>query len=377
MADGTAPSSAHKGRRNKKRRHPAPERTRSRHGPLYGALDLGTNNCRLLVATPTKTGFKVIDSYSQIVRLGEGLDASGALGDAAMDRAMEALHICATKIKRHRVKRVRCVATQACRTAINGKGFLDRVREETSLRLQTITPEQEARLAVRGCEDLLDTNCAAALVIDIGGGSTELSWVDFRTELNENNQRHQIKASTSLPMGVVNMAERFPEKEGEDRRAWFADMRRFARNQVSAFKGAEDFAHLFDQGNVHFIGTSGAVTSLGGVHLNLPRYLRSKVDGIWLSRRDAEGAIARLLSQSLRERAQEPCIGEDRADLVLAGCAILAAIQDVWPAPRIRVADRGLREGLLLGMMGADQRRARRKAQGHKYASAKGEHHGG
>jgi exopolyphosphatase / guanosine-5'-triphosphate,3'-diphosphate pyrophosphatase len=360
MADGATPSSARKGRRHKRRRHPASARTRSKGGPLYGALDLGTNNCRLLVATPQKHGFTVVDSFSQIVRLGEGLGASGRLSEPAMERAIAALSVCANKLKRHRVRRVRCVATQACRAADNGEAFLAQVHERTGLRLQMICAEQEARLSVRGCEDLLDTGCDAALVIDIGGGSTELSWVECRAEMLERNTRHQVKASLSLPLGVVNMAERFPEEEA--RRDWFATMRRFAREQIAAFEGAEEFLPLFAHGNVHFIGTSGAVTSLGGVHLNLPRYIRSKVDGIWLSQREAEEAIARLLSKSLEERALEPCIGKERADLVLAGCAILAAIQDVWPAPRIRVADRGLREGLLLGMMGADQRRARRKA---------------
>ncbi len=368
MADGKMPSSARKGRRNKKRRQPASAKTRSKHGPLYGALDLGTNNCRLLVATPVKNGFRVIDSYSQIVRLGEGLSLSGVLSEAAMDRALEALKVCAAKLKRHRVRRIRNVATQACRTADNGAAFLERVQQETGLRLQTITSEQEARLAVRGCVDLLDTQCDAALVVDIGGGSTELSWIDCRPEMNGGKEKHQIKASISLPMGVVNMAERFPEED--ERGAWFANMRSYARDLITAYDGAHEFEPLFAKGNVHFIGTSGAVTSLGGVHLNLPRYIRSKVDGIWLSRRDTDNAIARLLAQSLDERAQEPCIGKERADLVLAGCAILAAIQDVWPAPRIRVADRGLREGLLLGMMGSDQRRARRKAQGSRFSSS-------
>ncbi len=373
MADGSTPSPVRKARRHKKRRRPAAERTRSKTGPLYGALDLGTNNCRLLVATPQKYGFKVIDSYSQIVRLGEGLGSSGALSDAAMDRAMDALKACATKLKRHRVRRVRNVATQACRSASNGAAFLERVYEETGLKLQTISTEQEARLAVRGCEDLLDTQCDAALVIDIGGGSTELSWVDFRRSQNEHNRPHQVKASVSLPMGVVNMAERFPE-EG-DRGTWFSNMRSFAREQISAFDEAQEFAPLFANGNVHFVGTSGAVTSLGGVHLNLSRYIRSKVDGIWLSRKEVEEAIARLLAKSLKERAEEPCIGYERADLVLAGCAILAAILDLWPAPRIRVADRGLREGLLLGMMGADQRRARRRGMAKYNASSTGGHH--
>ena len=363
MADGAMPSAAAHGRRSARRSRAAAKSAR-KPGTLYGALDLGTNNCRLLIATASQYGFKVVDSYSQIVRLGEGLGASGVLCDAAMQRAAGALQVCARKLKRLRVRRMRCVATQACRAADNGAAFLHDVHESTGLRLQTISTEQEARLAVRGCANLIDKACDAALVVDIGGGSTELSWVDLREDTN--GGRIRPGPCVSLPIGVVNMAERFPECD--ERGPWFAAMRAFAREQVGGFEGANAFAKLFRDGDVHCIGTSGAVTSLGGLHLNLPRYIRSKVDGLWLSRRAVEEATARLLAKNQAERACEPCIGKDRADLVLAGCAILAAIEDVWPTPRIRVADRGLREGLLLGMIGADRRRAR-----HRHMHKKGD----
>ncbi len=377
MTDGTRPSSARKGRHRKKWRGQGASKSSNKAGTLYGAVDLGTNNCRLLVAVPAKDGFRVIDSYSQIVRLGEGLSSTGRLSEAAMDRAMQALSMCAQKLQRHRVRRIRCVATQACRTASNGAEFLATVRQQTELRMQTISTDQEARLAVRGCEDLLDTKCDAALVIDIGGGSTELSWIDFPANGASRDERHEVKASISIPMGVVNMAERFPE-EG-DRNIWFEAMRSYARDQITAYEGAAAFAPVFAQGQVHYVGTSGAVTSLGGVHLNLSRYIRSKVDGMWLSRDDTDAATARLLGKTLDERAQEPCIGAERADLVLAGCAILAGIQDVWPAPRIRVADRGLREGLLLGMISADQRSARRRGMSKRTngSQAQGNTNGG
>ncbi len=368
MADGAAPSAAAHGRHSPRRSKAAARSTR-KTGTLYGALDLGTNNCRLLIAAADKHGFRVVDSYSQIVRLGEGLGRSGVLCDAAMQRALSALQVCARKLKRLRVRRMRCVATQACRTAGNGADFLAKVHDVTGLRLQTISTGQEARLALRGCANLIDLSCDAALVVDIGGGSTELSWVDLR---GSGKGRKPVPGPcVSLPIGVVNMAERFPESA--ERGPWFAAMRAFVREQVGGFTGAEAFATLFREGRVHCIGTSGAVTSLGGLHLNLPRYIRSKVDGLWLSRRDVEEATARLLAKNLAERACEPCIGKERADLVLAGCAILAAIDDVWPTPRIRVADRGLREGLLLGMIGADRRRARHR---HKRAGKKGNANG-
>jgi exopolyphosphatase/guanosine-5'-triphosphate,3'-diphosphate pyrophosphatase len=309
----------------------------------------------MLIASPTANGFHVTDGYSKIVRLGEGLDSSGRLCDAAMDRAYEALKACAHKLAKTKVKRGRAVATQACRKAENGADFVQKVREEIGLSLKIISTEEEARLAVRGCHDLLDHSCEAALVLDIGGGSTELSWVKLQGLAQTGSKRRpqvHLRKWVSLDLGVVTLGERFPERE--DREQWFADMRAHAREKVAAFRDAEEFRQWFENEQGHYVGTSGAVTSLGGVHLNLARYQRSKVDGLWISDQETVAATQRLLAKDIHERAMEPCIGRERADLVLAGCAILLAVQDEWPSKRIRVADRGLREGLLLSMMAFD-----------------------
>jgi exopolyphosphatase/guanosine-5'-triphosphate,3'-diphosphate pyrophosphatase len=336
---------------------PSPERpgaVRDESQRTYAALDLGTNNCRLLIATPSASGFRVVEAFSRIVRLGEGLSLSGRLQPEAMDRAVDALKICADKIRRRQVRRLRAVATQACRSAENGAEFVRRVEVETGLKLSVIDPSEEARLSVAGCANLIDRSCEAVLVIDVGGGSTELSWLDLR------DGRRDVKAWLSIPVGVVTLAEHFPEPE-EASDDWYGAMVDHVRAHVAAFTGAEPIRPLFENGRAHLIGTSGAITSLAGLHLGLKRYDRNRVDGLWLTRDDCGAAAARLRALGQRGRAAEPCIGPDRADLVLAGAAILDAVQSLWPCDRVRVADRGLREGILLSLMREKRRRRRRR----------------
>lgn len=332
--------------------------------PCYAALDLGTNNCRLLIATPAAGGFRVVEAFSRIVRLGEGLSQSGRLSEAAMDRALAALKVSAEKVRRRRVVRLRAIATQACRMAENGQAFIDRVAEETGLRLQIISPQEEARLSVAGCVNLLDRSAEAALVVDVGGGSTELSWVDLKNAPAAGAP--PVRAWLSIPVGVVSLAERFPEGEVATE-SWFREMVEAVKTEIGAFRRADPLRPVFETDRAHLIGTSGAITSLAGLHLDLPRYDRSRVDGIWMTRPECEAAVARLLALNAKERASQPCIGPDRADLVLAGAAILQAVQELWPCTRVRVADRGLREGILLSLIserGRRRRKRRRNARG-------------
>jgi exopolyphosphatase/guanosine-5'-triphosphate,3'-diphosphate pyrophosphatase len=348
--------------RSRRRRHADEDRL------LYGAIDLGTNNCRLLVARPTRHGFRVVDAYSSVVRLGEGLASSGALSETAMLRAAEAIRICSQKLERRGVRQVRCIATQACRTASNGAAFLERVKQETGLAFDLISPREEARLSVLGCVNLIDMEMDVSLIVDIGGGSTELSWVDV-TELRRRMQdsRHApppIRAWGSAPVGVVTLAEEHPEFDPRDE--WYAQMKAAAKAKLAAIDAPERYREAFDAGRGQVIGTSGTVTSIAGVHMRLPRYDRRHVDGAWLTAQEARAAVLHLLDKSVAERALEPSIGPERADLVLAGCAIFEAVMDDWPAPRVRVADRGLREGVLYGLMGRFQPRRRRKRRGRK-----------
>lgn len=330
--------------------------------PLYAALDLGTNNCRLLVAQPTRPGqFRVVDAFSRIVRLGEGLAASGRLSDEAMDRSVEALRVCAAKLKSRDIRRSRLIATEACRRAENGELFLARVKAETGLELEIINRETEARLAVSGCSSLVGREAKSVVLFDIGGGSSEIAVIRIGDNRSSRLANH-ITHWTSLPVGVVTLSERHGGRDVTPES--FAAMVREVEAMLAGFD-CPPHGHAAPE-DFHLIGTSGTVTTLAGVHLDLPRYDRRMVDGVWLSDAEVSAMQARLLSWDFSTRAANPCIGPDRADLVLAGCAILEAIRNRWPSTRMRVADRGLREGLLTDMMAADGvwRRGRFRRQG-------------
>jgi len=313
----------------------------------YGALDLGTNNCRLLIARPLDEGFTVIDAFSRVVRLGEGLGTSGKISEAAQDRAVAALAICADKLRRRRVTLARSVATEACRRAANGRHFVERVRHETGIVLEIISPEEEARLAMLGCHRLLEPGDGPALIFDIGGGSTELVLVD-----TDGDSVPKIKCWWSAPWGVVSLTE----SEGRN----FADanerLAAYGRMKERVRHAFRRFAELLpaERENIRLLGTSGTVTTLASVHLALPTYDRRMVDGLLMPTESMRAVNAMLSRMSMEERAQLPCIGHDRADLVVAGCAILEAIIDMWPAETLGVADRGIREGILRTLMARD-----------------------
>jgi len=331
---------------------PRPKRYDLPQDSLYAALDLGTNNCRLLVAQPTRPGqFRVVDAFSRIVRLGEGLGASGMLSDDAMDRAVEALKVCAAKLAAKQIRRMRLIATEACRAAGNGELFLARVVAEAGLDLEIIDRETEARLAVSGCASLVGRDARSAVLFDIGGGSSEIAVLQMNGSRSPRLANH-ITHWTSLPVGVVTLSERFGGKHVTPE--IFEAMVLDVEGMLSSFQSplAEELNGK-DSG-FHMIGTSGTVTTLAGVFLNLPRYDRRQVDGLWMSAEEVTAMQDKLVTLDFAARAANPCIGPDRADLVLAGCAILEAIRRRFPASRMRVADRGLREGLLTEMMADD-----------------------
>ena len=315
--------------------------------PVYAALDLGTNNCRLLVVRPSSSGFDVVDSFSRIVRLGEGLQATGRLSERAIERTIAALHICAGKIRRRRVTQMRCVATDACRRAGNCASFVDRVKRETGVRLEIIGAGEEAALAAAGCTPLLDSSRGRALVFDIGGGSSELMWLAVARRASP-----RLLDSISLPWGVARMAETFGSDRISDRtyramtEAVVPWLRRFdEKNGISAAVAA---------GRVQMLGTSGPVTIVAGLHLGLARYRRDLVDGCSLGFGDVDAVSATLRRLDREGRAQLPCIGRERADMAVGGCAILEAICRMWPVGSIRVADRGVREGILFNLIAGD-----------------------
>lgn len=320
-----------------------PRPNKNLQGPIFGALDLGTNNCRLLIARPENGKLKIVDAFSRIVRLGEGYSITGELSGPAMERTVDALRICSNKLKWHGVSKARLIATEACRSAGNGKDFIARVEDELGLVLEIIDRATEAELAAAGAEPLIDPAAESALIFDIGGGSTEVMWVAQR------NGRFQLENWVSLAAGVVTLSEQ--NGGGKHVSAEnYQEMRDKVRELLKPFVAVVGTSGGGRTGPTHLLGTSGTVTTIAGVHLQLRHYDRSQVDGCWLDIDDVWKAIGELIAMSYDERVRHGCIGKERADLVLAGCAILQEIIAAFPSDRIRVADRGLREGILAGL---------------------------
>jgi exopolyphosphatase / guanosine-5'-triphosphate,3'-diphosphate pyrophosphatase len=338
-------------------------------GPIYGALDLGTNNCRLLVARPSRRGFFVIDAFSRIIKLGEGVTRSGHLSEEAMSRTIDALKVCSAKMTRGGVTRSRLVATEACRIARNGPDFVARVKRETGLSLEIIGRETEARLAVSGCASLIDKQSDYVLIFDIGGGSSEFVWLNLkngrrsrRTSIEDRLRiQDSIQAWTSLPFGVVTLAERFGSSFAEGFQ--FEEMVSFVQSQLLPFSISNGIAAKIASSGGHLLGTSGTVTTIAGVYLGLSEYHRAKVDGCWLPVDSVREVTRRIAAMNYQQRAAEPCIGTERADLILAGCAIMEAMLRVWPVKSLRVADRGLREGILATLIAEDAMRERARSE--------------
>ncbi len=320
--------------------------------PVFAALDLGTNNCRMLLGSPSGDGFRVLDSFSRVVRLGEGLQETGCLNPAAMDRALVALQACAARLAIRHIDGVRAIATEACRRASNSAEFVARVAEQTNLKLEVISAREEAKLALDSCAPLLAGSGRRALLFDIGGGSTELVWVRLQPGL-----RPHLIGTLSLPVGVVNLSERYGAAQFTQ--AGFTAMVDEVAGRLAEFERVHCIAHEIRQGGVRLIGTSGTVTTLAGQVLALDRYQRLLVDGQILSRAQAHQAVAALCGLGLQGLRKHPCVGQDRAEFVLPGCAIYTAIHDLWPSSDVTVADRGLREGLLLQQMRDPKRRPR------------------
>jgi exopolyphosphatase / guanosine-5'-triphosphate,3'-diphosphate pyrophosphatase len=332
--------------------------SRQGDGHTYAALDLGTNNCRLLIARPAlsgsgQDGFRVIDSFSRIVRLGEGLSKTGELSAAAVERTIGALEICREKMRARGVTRSRLIATEACRSARNGAEFLARVQRQVGIELEVVDRETEARLAAMGSASLVDSAAEGVVLFDIGGGSCELVWLagvpQDGAQLAEAAISKRIRFWVSLKFGVVTLAEQFGGVQVSDE--VFAAMIDFAGQEIDTFAARAGSERRC--GRFHLLGTSGTVTTIAGVFLGLSRYDRRRVDGLWMSSGQVDHAVSKLRSMTYGERAANGCIGQGRADLVLAGCAILEAIRRAFPANRIRIADRGLRDGMLIELMRA------------------------
>jgi exopolyphosphatase/guanosine-5'-triphosphate,3'-diphosphate pyrophosphatase len=310
--------------------------------PAFAALDLGTNNCRLLIARPQGGGLRVVSAFSRIVRLGEGVAQSGILSEAAIDRTIEALKICAQHLRARNVRHVRAVGTEACRRAANIDVLLARARDDAGITLEVISAVEEARLAALGCAPLIDPDAQGGLIFDIGGGSTEVIWM-------RGGDAPRVIASTSEPAGVVTLSEQWNGHRLD--RAGFSSIRDAMVSRFAVVKADMDKIAPFDPATHHLLGTSGTVTTLAGIALGLSRYDRSRVDASWHRCSDILAVVDRLVDLDWKGRAAMSCVGPDRADLIVPGCAVFAAIAALWPCMQLRVADRGLREGILRELM--------------------------
>ena len=329
----------HKSRKN-------PHKSQSRE--TYAAIDLGTNNCRLLIVEPQGNSFKVIDSFSRIVRLGEGLESSNKLSADAMQRTIDALRVCAAKIRRHRVRWMRCVATEACRRAENGQAFINQIEKSTRLRFEIIDGKDEAELAAIGCGALFDRQFPHAIVFDIGGGSTEITCLSLK------KGRYELQDMISLPLGVVRLSEKYDGKNMSQE--IYTQIRDEAEKTIRSFAEKQTF-HADNLNDIQLIGTSGTVTTLAAIHKGLKKYNRNIVDGAVMKRGEVVAVIQSLMNMSHEERQNNNCSGKERADLVLSGCAVLEAIIRAWPLENVKIADRGIREGILLRLIRKTRRR--------------------
>jgi exopolyphosphatase/guanosine-5'-triphosphate,3'-diphosphate pyrophosphatase len=320
----------------------------------------------MLIAQPKGSQLHIVDSFSKTVQLGVGLEASGRLSRSSMTRTIQALRICANKIDRHGVGRMRLVATEACRRARNARDFIRQVRRETGLQLEIIAPEEEARLAVISCAPLVNTTTEELLVVDIGGGSTELVWIDLSAVPPAERPQAIMRLHTgfgaqgegpvarvvdwiSVPLGVATLKDQFADVD--DDAARFALMSWFFEENLATFSPANSENR---RAGFQIIGTSGTVTTVAASFLNLKRYDRSKVDGLQMSSDQIDMVIREYVALGPEGRRNDPRIGRDRHALIMSGAAILQAMMRIWPTDRLSVADRGLREGLLYAQMSAD-----------------------
>lgn len=335
-------------------RSPGAQTTPQRHA----VIDLGTNNCRMLIADSLVSAYRgpsrlphsaqrfhIVDSFSKVVRLGEGLARSNQLSEAAMQRTLAALTTCAARIRAQGVSQVRAVATEACRRASNGAQFVAEVQRVTGLTLDIISSEEEARLGLDACAPLLSSRFQHALVYDIGGGSTEVSFLQVPARGS-----YRLISTASLPYGVVTLAE--------DPNAHYEDIVRSVGARIRKLAFFAQVGAALSAGQVQFVGMSTTVTTLAALSKGLKRYNRNLIDGSRLKVSEMQQQIYRLRDIALRKDPMPSTIGRGRTDLVLPGCAVLEGIVSAWSFRATDVADRGLREGLLATLLAETQPKA-------------------
>lgn len=296
-------------------------------------IDLGSNTVRLLVADVEGPGrWRVVAEHQTVTRLGEGLAATGALGEVPMARTLAVVRDYVARGAALGATETRIVATSAVREAANGSVFAAAVERATGWRVRVVSGEDEARLTLLGVRHGVGPLAGPVVVFDIGGGSTEYILADGE----------QVRATASLRLGVVPLAERYPFPERVDRSRYAALLREVMRQLARELP-----AEILSARPAHLVGTAGTVTTLAALDLGLPRYDAGRVQGHRLSRAAIERLGARLGSLTVGERAALPCLEPGRADLIVPGVAIVMATLDCLGVDGLTVSDSGLREGIL------------------------------
>lgn len=310
----------------------------------FAAIDLGTNSCRLLVGRYDGV-LKIVDSYSKVVRLGENLGQTNLLCEEAIERSLKTLKICVEKVKNNDVTHIRAVATEACRRAMNTSILLDRAKNDLDLTIEVISNEEEALLALTGCSGAFQGNIPYGIVFDIGGGSTEIMWVAIK----EGIPNFDVMDWISLPFGVVTLSDAYGAYSTSPR--IYDQIRKKIKEKLIPFSEKNKIQNYIHARQVQMVGTSGTGTTLAAIHLKLQRYDRYLIDGIYLRGSEIRSITQSILHMTPKQRNSHPCIGVGRSDLAITGAAILEGICDTWTLPWIRVADRGVREGILMSLI--------------------------
>jgi exopolyphosphatase/guanosine-5'-triphosphate,3'-diphosphate pyrophosphatase len=293
-------------------------------------IDLGTNTFRLLIAEIRRGRIQTIYSENRITRLGEGFSGK-IICPAAIERAIAALSSFQRTLTQHFVAHLSVVGTSAIRDAVNQKSFLLSVRELVGFDVEVLSGEEEARLTFLGANQILQNREGPMLMVDIGGGSTELI-------VAEGEVPHFM---TSLPLGVVHLTEKYLRHDPpllEECHAMQSEIARIISDAVPSFPSGKGL----------FAGTAGTLTTLAAIAQKMARYDVERINRYILLKEMIEEILKMILKTPIKDRLKIIGLEPGREEIIVAGTFILLAIMEVCHYDLVTVSDYGLREGVLV-----------------------------
>ncbi|MES0370726.1 MAG: Ppx/GppA phosphatase family protein [Mariprofundaceae bacterium] len=310
---------------------------------IHASIDVGSNTLRLLIARPvpnspntaTAQAWEIIDYRHLITRLGEGLHESGRLSDAAMERTLQALQLFKSVIDHHQVasEQLRATATAAVREAKNGTLFQQQAEKKTGIHLSIIDGEEEAKLSLLGASSVLHEETSSdMLLFDIGGGSTEFV----------RSKNSSAIDAISCKLGVVRLVEAHLHSDPPSTEDYLT-MKKAAHDHLEMV--AEHWRKISGSAPKSLVGTAGTVTTLAAVQMNLVPYDPEQVNNHQISHENFISLRNHLLNLNHEQRQNIPAIEPGRADLIIAGLAIIEAIMEKWGYKSLITVDAGLLEG--------------------------------